>query len=144
MKSIVLGIMIASVSVSFAQTDDAPTHQLKRKFSAKQKMAVKPATMDVKDNAEIAKKPNFAVRSRKDSKSSVVNGVIRIQNGTPYILTERSAVKRQMMPVNLPKAMAIDGQKLTFTYTISDAPMPKNSKSAYAIKIYDVSIPARN
>ncbi|PHR36712.1 MAG: hypothetical protein COA38_01430 [Fluviicola sp.] len=137
MKSIVLGIMIASVSVSFAQTDDAPTHQLKRKFSAKQRVEARPATMDLKENRE------SVVLSRSEVKSDIAFGVIRVKNGTPFIDLNSSLVERRMMPSNLPKGMAIDGQEIQFRYTVSDASSPKQGEGSMVINIYDVSMSPR-
>lgn len=138
MKSILLGMMIASVSVSFAQTDAAPTHQLKNRFSAKQQMVVQPSdAMDVIANAD---KVELVPLSRKEVKSSIVQGIIRTDKGTPVIEVKMGQTERLMVPLNLPKALAVNGQKIQFSYMVSDAKMPKNLESAMGVTVYDVSI----
>lgn len=141
MKSIVLGMMIASVSVSFAQTDAPPSHQLKNKFSAKQQMVVQPAdAQEVKANSD---KVEFAPLSRKDVKSSIVHGIIRMDKGTPVIEVKMGSSERLMVPLNLPKAMAVNGQKIQFSYMVADAKTPKKLESAMVVNIYDVAISPR-
>ena len=140
MKSIVLSIMIASVSATFAQTGDMPTHQLKNKFSAKQRMAVKPATMDLKETAQKTDNSESAVLSLSEGKSAIMNGVIRVQKGTPYVVLKTDGVERRMIPTNLPKEMAIDGREIQFRYTEAESKMQKGSDSPMVIDIYDVSM----
>ncbi len=132
MKSLVLGIMIASVSVSFAQTDDAPTHQLKKNFSVKQKMAVNPAAANSHDNVEYQLPLNTT--------SEKVIGVVHIINGAPVIYSMEKTINQRMIPENLPKAMAIDGQKIHFKYTISKTEMVHDGLPAVLVKLNDVSI----
>lgn len=139
MKYIVLGIMIASVSMSFAQNDDAPTHQLKNRFSAKHMMAVKPAAGDVKDNAE-------KVGESESAKSNIVQGVIRIERGTAYIVVKDGQKgERRFIPLNMPKRMEIDGEKIQFSYLEMDvdSKSAKKSNSGTMVNIYDVTVPQR-
>ncbi|MDG1332701.1 MAG: hypothetical protein P8P74_10245 [Crocinitomicaceae bacterium] len=135
MKSLVLGIMLASVSMSFAQSDGESTHQLKQRLKAKQMMKVQPASIEVNDKAE-----PITVKSRKEVKSSVASGVIRVKNGTPFIDIKTENVHRRMMPVDFPKAMAVDGQEIQFRYTVSDLPLPKHGKCSMVIDVYDIAL----
>ncbi len=124
--------MIASVSVSFAQTDDAPTHQLKKKFSVKQKMAVNPAAANLQDNV--------GAQLPLDTKSEKIMGVVYIINGAPVIYSMEKTINQRMIPENLPKAMAIDGQKINFKYTISKREMAHDGLPAVRVNLNDVSI----
>ena len=137
MKSIVLGIMIASVSMSFAQDDAQPTHQLKKTFKVKQMRKVKPQVLAINDNSE---PKQIEVQSRKEVKSDIASGVIRVENGTPFIDIQTDRVSRRMMPVDFPKAMAVDGQEIQFRYTVSDLPAPKHGNCSMVINVYDVAI----
>lgn len=142
MKSLVLGIMIASVSISFAQ-DDVPTHQLKKRFAAKKMMAVERVAADVSENDATVDNSEFIVLSRKDVKSGIVNGVIRMEHGTPIIVVKTDRSERRLMPMNFPKAMAIDGQEIQFAYMITDAKTPKSLGSVLVVALYDVSMSPR-
>jgi hypothetical protein len=137
MKSIVLGIMIASVSISFAQDDAQPARQLKKNFKVKQMINVKPQVLAISDNS---KPKQIEVKSRKEVKSGVTSGVIRVENGTPFIDIRTDRVHRRMMPVNFPKAMAVDGQEIQFRYTVSDLPTPKHGNCSMVINMYDMAI----
>ncbi len=129
--------MIASVSISFAQSDNGSTHQLKQRHKAKQMMKVNPDAMKISDNSE-PKQAN--VQSRNEVKSDIAHGVIRVKNGTSFIDIQTDRVHRRMMPVDFPKAMAVDGQDIQFRYTVSDLPLPKNGKCSMVINVYDVAV----
>lgn len=131
MKNLVLGMMICAVSSSFAQTE-VSSGVIKDRLKVKQEMQVMRGT-DVVDRNELP------VQSREAVKSSEVDGVIRVKNGTPFIDLEGSGLKRRMYAVNLPKQAAVDGQKIRFTYTIENAAQPTNGKCDQVIRIYDVS-----
>lgn len=137
MKSLVLGIMIASVSMSFAQSESQSTHQLKKQFKAKQMMKVKPAVAEISDNSE---PKEINVLSRKEVKSDIATGVIRVKNGTPFIDIQTDRVHRRMMPVDLPKSMAVDGQEIQFRYTVSDLPLPRQGKCSMVINVFDIAV----
>ena len=137
MKSLVLGIMIASVSMSFAQNDSQSTHELKKKFEAKRSMTVDPAALEIRDNSE---PKQVEVLSRKDVKSDITHGVIRVVDGTPFIEIQTDRVLRRMMPVDFSKAMAVDGQEIQFRYSVSDNPLPKHVECSMVINVYNISI----
>ena len=123
--------------MSFAQSDNGSIQQLKERNRAKQMMKMQPTTMSIKDNSE---PKEFKIQSRKEVKSSVADGVIRVKNGTPFIDIQTENVHRRMMPVNFPKAMAVDGQEIQFRYTVSDLPFPKNENCSMVINVYDIAI----
>lgn len=141
MKSIVLVIMMASVSVSFAQTDAPGSHQLKNRFSAKEQLAV-PAASAAEGETK-ADRVEFAPLSRKDVKSSIIQGIIRMDQGRAVILVKMGQTERLMVPLNLPKEIVADGQKINFSYLITDAKMPRELSSAMVVNIYDVSMSPR-
>lgn len=142
MKSLVLGIMITSVSISFAQSDGAQSHQLKKRFEAKKMMAVERVADDVHENAT-SDNGEFKVLSRKDVKSSVVSGVIRMDRGAPIIVLNTVNAERRLLPMNLPKAMAVDGQEIQLAYMVTDARVPKSYGDLTVVGLYDVSMSPR-
>ena len=142
MKSLVLGIMIASVSMSFAQ-NEAPTHQLKKRFEAKKMMAVDHVAADVSENSASSDNMEVTALSRKDEKSSVISGVIRMDRGTPLIVLKTDKTERRLMPMNLPKAMAIDGQEIQFAYMVTDAKYPRKAGNVTVVSLYDVAMSPR-
>jgi hypothetical protein len=139
MKSLILGVMLASVSFSFAQSDGVATHQLKNRLKAKQMMKVQPAAMDINDNSE---PKQFETLSREDSKSSIVSGIIRVNNGIPYIDVENGRAHRKMIPTNFTKDMLrdLEGKTIQFRYTLANQPVPNRGDYSMVINLHDVAI----
>lgn len=124
--------MLTSMSVTFAQTDGG-SHQLKNRFQAKDELKVERAAVGFDQSVPA---------SRMNVKSNFVNGIVRVKSGAPTIELVGGNNKRRMIPINLPKAMAKDGQELMFAYTVSEMPFAKDRKNLISIRLYDVSIPA--
>lgn len=126
MKKIVVGIMICTVSASFAQSDE----QIR---ASKSSLRVQARPAAVVDQSEVSASSRTAV------KSSEVTGVIRIKNGTPFIDLSTSSGARRMFAVNLPKRAAVEGQTIRFSYTVDNSAKPANAKCDQVIRIYDVA-----
>ena len=126
MKKLVVGIMICSVSASFAQSDA----QIRASKSSWKVQSREAAVVD---------QPIVATSSRTTTRSSEVTGIIRIKNGTPFIDLVSSNGSTRMFAVNLPKRAAIDGQTIRFTYTIDNSAKPANAQCDHVIRIYDVA-----
>ncbi|MFK7783734.1 MAG: hypothetical protein AB8B56_01390 [Crocinitomicaceae bacterium] len=139
MKSLILGIVLASVSFSFAQTDGEASHQLKNRLKAKQMMKAEPASMHISDNSE---PKQVKTLSRKEAKSSLVSGILRVKNGTPFIDVENGRVHRKLVPTNFSKDMLRDfeGKTIQFRYTISDHPLPKQGEFSMVVNLHEVAI----
>ncbi len=126
MKKLVVGIMICSVSASFAQSDE----QIRASKSSWQ----------VQSRAAIAvDRPVVATSSRTATKSSEVTGIIHLKNGTPYIDLSSSTGTRRMFAVNLPKRAAVEGQTIRFMYTLDNSAKPANVQCDHVIRIYNVA-----
>ncbi len=142
MKSLVLGLILASVSMSFAQNNGASAHQQKKRFIAKKRMVVQPLVKDVLKNASADDSDQIA-RSTEGVDSRVVRGVVRLERGTPYIIVGKDREERKMMPLNLSKKMAIEGQEIEFSYKVSEVRKMDKLKEVAVVSLYDVSISPR-
>lgn len=131
MKNLLLGIMISAVSLSFAQTDGAQ-HPTKRLLPVKAQMQVKPQALVVVKNS-----PELAGFNRKVEN---VAGIVHIIDGSPVIYTFEQHINRRLVPQNLPKNMATEGQKIRFSYTISESKTTLDGTPAMLVNLQNVSI----
>lgn len=131
--------MIASVSISFAQSDNGAAQELRKRHTAKQMMKVRPVTMQIKNNSE---SNQVRVKSRKEEKSSLVSGVIRLENGTPFVDVENGRAHRKLVPANFTKKMVMDleGKEIQFRYTVLNESVPGNGKFSMVVNLHDVAI----
>ena len=121
MKSLILGGMMMAVTVTFAQTDGALSHQLKKKFVAKERMEVRSVAMDVNANT---KKQDLDSEALPEN--GVTRGIVRIINGKPLISINTGNVERRMIPINSKKVMDMDGQEIQFRFTVADKSSSKH------------------
>lgn len=130
MKSLLFGLMISAVSLSFAQTDTNNPY-LRKRLDTKAEMRVEPAVMVVQGHK--------VYQQERIETSGSAQGIVHIIDGKPVIYTFEKTINRRMVPTNLPKAMAIDGQKIQFDYTISDD-NSLDRASAVIVNVQNVSI----
>lgn len=134
MKSLILGGLMMTVSVTFAQADGALSHQLKKKFVAKQRMEVRSAAMDVHSN-----KKKHDLDTEVLSEGELTRGVVRVINGKPLISINTGNIERRMIPINSKKVMDMDGQEIQFRYVMADKHSFKQGNGAMLINVYEVS-----
>lgn len=131
MKSLVLGLIVMSTSVSFAQTNGA-SHQLKNKFTAKQQMAVLPEASNVNGQAAAT---GMDARSRVGVKSSFVDGVVRVENGEAYIHLLLNRADRRLVPVNIAQEQLKKLKTIRFRYEVVEE---KVSGGRMSVRLYDM------
>lgn len=139
MKHIILGILITSASISFAQIDDTETHQLKKRFVLKKAMVVQPVSANIIDNSQTD------ISSRKETNAGLDFGIVSIEDGVAYIYVKSEPSNEKLLPSNLPEGMRIDGQEIQFNYTCTapDARLRKSSSETMKVEVFDVSVPKR-
>ena len=128
--------MVTSAGITFAQASGGSNALKDRIHAQKDLKAEREAEL-------VTTKLTFETASRTSERSDFVRGVVRIKNGTPFIALQGTNSERQMIPTNLHKAMAKDGQELMFSYTVSEVPFARNNPNVQSITLFDVSTPAK-
>lgn len=131
MKRLILGILVLSASASFAQTDQV-SHQLKKKFTAKEKLSVAPIAKNLESNLAPKK---IEAQSRSEVKSSLVKGTIHIENGKANIHLMSDRVDRRLIPVNMSQEQLKRLKMIRFRYTVVDE-NPSNGNMS--VRLFDV------
>jgi len=131
MKHLILGILVLSASASFAQTDQV-SHQLKKKFTAKERLSVAPIAKNLESN--LAPK-QIEARSQNEVKSSLVEGAIQIENGKASIRLMSTRADRRLVPVNISQEQLKGLKMIRFRYTVVDE-NPSNGNMS--VRLFDV------